>query len=153
VPRYRAQSDAMNRDADAEKQTDKAGKAGAGGKGKLDATQDKTGAPPRSRSASSVGLGSVPLRDPWFSEPVGPQTSPWLSRPQTGMTGNLQPQFQSPYQPQSPFPQRPPRPTGFTSDDAPQTYPYGSQLRPIFNNPFGVPTTHSPGAYHTDFNP
>ncbi len=93
----------------------------------------------------------VPLRDPWLNPPAG-QVSPWLPRTGGSLSSNVQPQFQTPYQMGGPFPQRVPHATGFTTD-APQTYPYGPIPRTYFNNPFGVPTSHLPGAYHNDYNP
>jgi hypothetical protein len=62
----------------------------------------------------------------------------------------LQAQSERPLQ--SPFPQRPLRPTGFVEE---QPLPTTSRTQPrrSFNSPYSVPTVHPPGAYHDDFNP
>jgi hypothetical protein len=67
-----------------------------------------------------------------------------------GPQSPLQAQSERPLQ--SPFPQRPLRPTGFVEE---QPLPTTSRPQPrrSVNNPFSVPTVHPPGAYHDDFNP
>ena len=50
----------------------------------------------------------------------------------------------------SPFPQRPPAPTGFVEPQP--TSPQGMQPRQNYS-PYSAPTVRLPGAYHDDFNP
>ncbi|MBI3838008.1 MAG: tetratricopeptide repeat protein [Planctomycetia bacterium] len=74
--------------------------------------------------------------------PAGP------GRSRGGRLSDL-PRLPSPVQ--SPFPQLPPRPTGFVEEQIQS--PFRPQTRQPFNNLYTVPTVHPPGAYHNDYDP
>ncbi len=88
------------------------------------------------------------------NESAGPAAP---GRPRGGRLSDL-PRLPSPVQ--SPFPQLPPRPTGFVEEQIQS--PFRPQPRQTFNNPYAIPTinnrspiptVHPPGAYHEDYNP
>jgi hypothetical protein len=87
-----------------------------------------------------------PLEQRYASPPA---TSPW--QPRTSFSGSLD--GGNPYQPapQSPFPQRTPRPTGYV--DEPVQGPFRSQSGGTSSNPYSIPTNHPTTAVHGDLNP
>ena len=101
-----------------------------------DAAQQERGANGMRRDASR-GAGNSRWND--TIGPVGP------GRSRGGRLSDL------PSPVQSPFPQLPPRPTGYVEEQV-QT-PFKQRPQQTIGTPFNAPTVHLPGAYHEDFNP